>query len=122
MIRRLAPVLFLLVACEGHKKDPAGKGGGASDKVASCNMPGLSSCREYRGGNLALGDEMLRSLCTETGVGSAQFTASPCPTEKLLGTCQKNEGKDFFYEGYPIAITDAESGCKDGGGTFSAAR
>jgi hypothetical protein len=97
------------------KKDLAS---GDNGKVASCYAEEAQSCREYRGGNLALGTKSLEDLCTVV-VKSAKFTETACPTAKLIGTCAKDEGKDFFYEGYyepPKAIEDR---CKQSGGTFS---
>ncbi len=109
----LALALAAGVGCD-NKQAPGG--GGAGGKVASCNLPGLHSCREYRGGNLALGEDSLRGLCT--GASDAAFTSTPCPTASVIGSCAKAEGKDYFYEGYVIPLADAEQMCKDGGGTF----
>lgn len=117
---RLASILalFTLVACSDDK--PKGSGGKHAGKVASCNMPTVQMCVEYRDANLALGTEMLERLCTgPAGSPDAKFTASPCPTEKVIGTCKKNENKDFFYEGFPMPIADVEADCKRGEGAFS---
>ena len=106
-------VLALLLAAGCSK----GSGGPKDDgKVASCNMPSLQSCREYRGGNLALGTESLAKLCT--AVGDFKFTETPCPTAGVIGVCAMNEGTDYFYTGYAIPMADAEKSCKQGGHTF----
>lgn len=109
-----------LAACGSGDKDKGGgdkKGGGGDDKVASCNQAKIHSCREYRGGNLAIGTDSLKKLCSAIEPGD--FTDKPCPTEKLVGSCAKPEGKDFFYEGYPIPAADAEKQCKDSGGSWA---
>lgn len=104
-----------LVIAAGCGKD---KGKSADDgKVASCNVDTLFTCREYRGGNLALGTKQLAELCT-TLVSTAKFTETACPTVRLIGTCTKPEGKDFFYEGYEGG--DVAKSCTDLGGTYSA--
>jgi hypothetical protein len=83
-------------------------------------MPSAMSCREYRGDNLALGTESLAKLCSPEISASAKFSETPCPTAKVIGTCAKPTGKDFFYEGYPIPAADVEKDCQAGGGTFAA--
>jgi hypothetical protein len=94
---------------------PSSSGGG---KVASCNMPSLKNCREYSGGNLALGTDSLKSLCT--GVDkTAEFKDVACPTDALIAVCDKKEGKDLFYKDYPIALDGIEKDCKAAGGTFT---
>lgn len=110
---RIALGLLLVAAC--------GKGGaneGAKDngKVASCNIASMKTCVEYRGANLALGTESLAKLCTAV-VSSATFTETPCPTAGVIGTCQRNEGKDFFYEGFEG--TSDEKSCTARGGKFA---
>ncbi len=97
------------------------KGGGAAKddgKVASCNMPSMGSCREYRGGNLALGTESLAKLCT--AVGNFTFTETPCPTAGVIGVCAMNEGTDFYYTGYEIPMERTEKRCTEGGHKFRA--
>lgn len=86
-------------------------------KVASCNMEAAHSCREYRDDNLALGVESLQQLCTVV-VSTAKFSETACPTARVIGTCTKPEGKDFFYEGYE-GSQGLEASCKGLGGTFS---
>ncbi len=95
------------------------KGGKAADdgKVASCNMPSLQSCREYRGGNLALGTENLAKLCE---IGNFKLTETPCPTENIIGICAMNEGTDFHYTGYAIPVADIEKSCTERGHKFRA--
>ena len=112
---KLALVLFALVLAAGCKKDDAGGSGGG--KVASCLAEAAQSCREYRGGNLALGTESLAELCTAV-ISSAKFTETACPIAKLIGTCATPEGKDFFYEGYAADAAKIAETCKSGGGTF----
>ncbi len=115
----LLAAVALGAGCGGEKDEGAGKGGGgkAGGKVASCNVPSMGTCREYRDGNLALGDDMLKRLCT--GSDSATFTSSPCPTDKLVASCTKKEGKDYYYEAYPLPLADTEADCKRNEGTFA---
>jgi hypothetical protein len=110
----LAPVLALVLATG------CSKGGAAKDdgKVASCNMPTMQSCREYRGGNLTLGTESLAKLCTT--LGSFTFSETPCPTAGVIGVCAMNEGTDFYYTGYEIPMERTEKRCTEGGHTFRA--
>jgi hypothetical protein len=104
---------LLLAGCS--KKDAADD---FADKIASCNMPGLQSCVEYRGANLALGTKLVEELCKMPNE-DMRFGLVPCPTEKVIGTCQRNEGKDFYYEGYMIPIAKVEKSCTERGGTFA---
>ena len=112
-------VLALARAAGCSKKDKSdGSSAAGSGKVASCVMEAVQSCREYRGDNLALGTESLEKLCTVV-VSSAKFTDTACPTEKVIATCAKPEGKDFFYEGYAEPAQQIEESCKQSGGTFA---
>lgn len=112
----LISVLALVLSAGCSKKDGAA-GGGDDGKVASCLMESVQGCREYRGGNLAMGTDMIKDLCT-TVIKTAKFSDTPCPTEKIVGTCAKPEGKDFFYEGGTDDAAKIEANCKQGGGTF----
>lgn len=102
-------LLLLMVACSKGSSSEEGK-------VASCYAEAVQSCVEYRGGNLALGTESLAKLCTSL-VDTAKFSETACPTAKLVSTCQRAEGKDFYYEGYP-GKTD-EASCASRGGKFA---
>lgn len=104
-------LLLILIALFGCNKKSA------SGKVASCNMEAVHSCREYRDANLALGVESLEKLCTGV-VSSAKFSEAACPTARVIATCTKPEGKDFFYEGYE-SPQQIEESCKQMGGAFS---
>ena len=107
--------LLLVAACsKGGDKPGADKEGG---KVASCNMPSLQSCREYRGGNLALGVEYVAKICA---IGNFTLTETPCPTAGVIGVCAMNEGTDFYYGDYAIPKAELESSCKSRGGTYRA--
>lgn len=103
---KLVIALVLVIACGGKKSD---------DKVASCLSESVHSCVEYRGGNLALGTESLAKLCTVV-VSTSKFSETACPTANAIGTCQRSEGKDFFYQGYEGEI---EKSCTSRGGTFA---
>ena len=112
MTFRHALVLSLVLAgCSKGGDKPA------DNKVASCNMPSLQSCREYRGGNLALGTENLAKLCE---IGSFKLTETPCPTANVIGVCAMNEGTDYFYTGYAIPVAETESSCTSRGHKFRA--
>lgn len=113
----LLAAVALGAGCGGKKEDGKGGGAKAGGKVASCDVPSMGTCREYRDGNLALGDDMLKRLCT--GSESASFTSTPCPTDKLVATCTKKEGKDFYYAAYPLPLADTEADCKRNDGTFA---
>ncbi|MDB4963265.1 MAG: hypothetical protein JWP01_3264 [Myxococcales bacterium] len=108
-------VLCALVLTGCSKKDPADD---FADRIASCNMPTLQSCQEYRGANLALGTKLVEELCKSPNM-DMRFGLVPCPTEKMIGSCQRNEGKDFYYEGYVIELAKLESSCTERGGTFA---
>jgi len=101
-------IVMLLAAC-GKKSDDG--------KVASCFSESIHSCVEYRGGNLALGTENLAKLCTAV-VSTSKFSETPCPTANLLGSCQRDEGKDFFYQGYE-GDPEIEKSCTSRGGKFA---
>lgn len=119
----LVAVSLAAVACGSKDSDAAGSSSAAAskdDKVASCNMPSAGSCREYRGGNLALGTDNLKKLCSPQISKDAAFADTACPTEKLKGTCKKPEGTDFYYEGSLLTLENAEKYCKDGKGTWTA--
>jgi hypothetical protein len=116
---KLTPLLVGLALVAGCKNDKDKAAPSASGKVASCLMASVQSCREYRDGNLALGTDSLQKLCT-TAVSSAKFAEVGCPADKVIGTCTKPEGKDFFYEGYFDTAQKIEETCKQGGGTFAA--
>jgi hypothetical protein len=116
---RFALVLTLALGCSNDKKDG---GGGKKEEgpVASCKNPSLFMCREYRGGNLALGEEPLKELCLAAGGKDVAFTSEPCPTDKLLGACKAAEYKDYFYEGFGQTTAELEEACKFfGDSTFS---
>ena len=103
--------LLLVAACsKGTDKPDDGK-------VASCNMPSLQSCREYRGGNLALGTENLAKLCE---IGNFKLTETACPTANLIGICKMNEGTDYFYTDYAIPAAELEGSCTKMNGKFTA--
>ena len=103
--------LILVAACSKGTDKPK------DDKVASCNMPSLQSCREYRGGNLALGTENLAKLCA---IGNFKLTETACPTTNVIGVCAMNEGTDFFYTDYAIPAAELEGSCSKSGGKFTA--
>jgi hypothetical protein len=105
---RTALLLLMITACN--------KGAKTDGKVASCNIASMNTCVEYRGGNLALGTENLAKLCTVV-VSSAAFSETPCPTANVLSTCQRDEGKDFFYQGFEGM--DLEKSCTERGGKFA---
>jgi hypothetical protein len=116
-MRNLALVLLVVVAACGKKSDSeSSSSGGGGGKVASCNSESMHSCREYRDGNLALGTESIEKLCTVVDK-AAKFSNTACPAG-AIGSCKMNEGKDYFYEGYPLA-DKMEEGCKSMGGTFA---
>lgn len=118
---KLVVIVAFLAACGGGDKAKDDKGGGdkkSDDKVASCNQPKIGGCREYRGGNLALGTDSLKKLCSAMSPGD--FTEKPCPTEKVTGTCTKPEGKDYYYaDNNPVPLENLEKYCKEGGGTWA---
>ncbi|MBU1238571.1 hypothetical protein KKF84_02585 [Myxococcota bacterium] len=106
-------ILLMTIVISGMAIVTTGCSKGKSDKkegkVASCNMPKLQSCREYRDDNLALGTDMLRTLCGKTG----DFKDTACPEKDLIGTCKVSEHKDFFYKGYVIPLKSLEKSCND---------
>ena len=103
--------LILAAACSKGTDKPK------DDKVASCNMPSLQSCREYRNGNLALGTENLAKLCE---IGNFKLTETACPTANVIGVCAMDEGTDYFYTGYAIPVAKLESSCTSRGHKFRA--
>lgn len=115
-MRNLALVLLVIGAAACGKKSDSGSAA-SGGKVASCNSTAMHSCREYRDANLALGSDSLAKLCTAVDK-DAKFTGDACPTAGAIGTCKFNEGKDFFYDGYPLADKMEET-CKSMSGTFA---
>jgi len=111
--RSLLPLL-ILAACKS-----GGDSKTADDQVASCDMPEVKQCREYRGGNLALGTDSLKKLCT--GMPGMVFATTPCPSANLAATCAKSEGTDLYYAGSELLET-AERYCKQAGGAFTRAK
>jgi hypothetical protein len=116
----LAVLTVVLTGCgktsdkPADKADKADKAGG--DKVASCLSDSQHSCREYSAANLEAGVD-LKSLCT-TVDKAAKYAEVACPTAKVIATCGGPEGKDLFYDGYPIGLADIEKDCKANGKTF----
>jgi hypothetical protein len=105
---RIALLLLMITACNKGAKD---------DKVASCNLASMKTCIEYRDGNLALGTEHLAKLCAIAGdVG--KFSETPCPTANITGTCQRKEGKDYFYQGFD-GVPDLVKACTERDGKFA---
>jgi len=104
-------VLFALMACGGTKEDARG------EAVASCTQASLHACLEYRGANLAAGSASLAKLCSAVAPGD--FKMTPCATAQRIGSCARLTGTDVYYEGYPIALPDAERSCKESNGTFA---
>jgi hypothetical protein len=117
-MQRLPIAIALVLSIAACGKDEGG-GSRRDDKVASCNMPSVQTCVEYRGANLAAGEDNLARLCNAAGISSAQFTMTACPTEGVTATCKTRESKDFIYEGYPIPVADFEKECKRKEGVFS---
>ena len=101
-------IVLVLAACSKKSADDG--------KAASCLLESMHTCVEYRGGNLALGTENLAKLCT-VAISTAKFSETPCPTANMIGACQRDEGKDIFYQGYEGAAD--EKSCTDRGGKFS---
>lgn len=87
-------------------------GGGGADTLASCNTT-HSECTEYSQANRAIGDDYLKKLCTGL---EGTFATTPCPKENQTGRCHKDEGTKVFYQGYPMAMADAEKMCAETGG------
>jgi len=118
--RKLLP-LVILAACGGGKDSTdTKKSPPADDKVASCYSAKAGSCREYKGGNLAAGTDMLEKLCKAANdtIAPSTFKMEACPTAGVTGSCAKPEGKDYFYKEWPISPADSEKQCKDSGGTW----
>jgi hypothetical protein len=105
-------VLALLLGCGGKKEEGAAGagGGGGGGKVASCSIPSMQTCKEYRGDNLALGTESLAKLCKGI-TNDAVFADVACPPEKVIASCQLQTGKDFYYEGYPGTKEGIDKAC-----------
>jgi hypothetical protein len=118
-MQRLLIASALVLTIAGCGKDDSKDKGYRAGEVGSCNIPSVQTCVEYRGANLAAGEDNLARLCKAAGVSSAEFTMTACPTEHVIGTCKAREGKDFIYEGYPMPVADFEAECKRKEGTFS---
>jgi len=110
---KFAVLALALAACG---KSSSSSSAADDGKVASCNMASLGSCREYLGGNLALGTDSLKKLC---GVATtAEFKEVACPTAGVIASCAMPEGKDYYYAAYPSSVEDLEKSCSARGGTF----
>lgn len=114
-MKRIALLLLVAAACGKSDKDKMpGEG-----KVASCNMDSMHACVEYRDANLALGTKNLQELCTVV-VKTAVFAETPCPTANIIASCQRNEGKDIYYQGYDVTpVADIEKQCTERGGKYA---
>ena len=110
-MRSSALLLVALAACGGAKQDAR------DEAVGSCNQPSIHGCVEYRGANLAAGTDNLAKLCSAVAPGDFKMMA--CPTAQRIGSCARLTGTDVYYEGYPIALPDAERSCKESNGTFA---
>jgi hypothetical protein len=112
----VALALVLAAAC-GSSKDKAAGGGG--DAEVSCHSPQFDECTEYNKANRALGDDHLKKLCTSF---QGTFATTPCPTDKMLGKCRRDEGTKVFYEGYAITGEELARMCTSSEGTWQAAK
>ena len=96
-MQRLPIAIALVLTLAACGKDDSKDKGYRAGEVASCNMPSVQTCEEYRGANLAAGEDNLARLCQAGGISSAEFAMKACPTEHVVGTCKKREGKRFIY-------------------------
>jgi hypothetical protein len=110
----IVSLVAYLIACGSKSSEDKSR---SDEKIASCNMPKLGTCREYNSNNLALGSGSLAKLCGTGTTGT--FAMIACPTDKLVGSCAKPESKDYFYEGYIGDAARLEGDCKSAGGTFA---
>jgi hypothetical protein len=89
---------------------PAAGGGGVR---ASCdNRRGTNACVDYTQEAMVLGEEAMRGLCTGT---NGVFATSPCPTDRMIGTCATSGGQlHRYYAGEPLSFTvdSASSDCR----------
>lgn len=112
----VALALVMAAAC-GSSKDKAAGGGGGPE--VSCHTPQFNECTEYNKSNRALGDDHLKKLCTTL---EGTFATTPCPTDKMLGKCGRNEGTKVFYPGYATTGEELARMCTSSEGTWQAAK
>lgn len=113
MKRLFVAVLFVAACGKSDKDKMPGEG-----KVASCNMESMKACVEYRDGNLAIGTKHIQDLCTAV-IKTAVFAETPCPTANVIASCQRDEGKDIYYQGYDVETVEGiEKSCTARGGKF----
>jgi len=63
---------------------------------ASCNTPTMGVCTEYTEEAFVLGEELVKTTCTET---KGSYGPAKCPTEKRLGTCVSAGMSRQYYPG-----------------------
>jgi hypothetical protein len=89
--------LGLTLAASGCTKEkPAEAVKAAPAFKASCNTPTMGVCTEYTEAAFILGEELVKTGCTET---KGSWGPAKCPTEKRLGTCVSAGMSRLYYPG-----------------------
>lgn len=95
-------------ACTKDKPAAEAKAAAPSFK-ASCNAPNLGTCTEYTEEAFVLGEELMKTTCTET---KGTWSPAKCPTEKRIGTCLSAGMSRLYYPGGMFEYS-ADSASKD---------
>lgn len=96
-------------ACTKDKAADAPAKAAAPSFKASCNTPAMGTCTEYTEEAFVLGEELMKTTCTET---KGTWGPAKCPTEKRLGTCVSAGLSRLYYPGGMFEYS-ADSASKD---------
>lgn len=102
----LFSLAVLLAACAKDRDNPPKP---APAFKASCSTPALGVCTEYSEDAFVLGEEVLKTTCTET---KGTWSPARCPGEKKLGGCTMPGQVRVYYPGGDLAYS-ADSAMKD---------
>lgn len=85
----------------------------------TCNQPSNHLCYQTTPPAFTLAGE--QAGCEGMGGTGTWTEGGECPTENVIGTCQKERNNEtrYFYEG--VTAAQAEPSCTMFGGTFTAA-
>ena len=109
-----AAVLSLaLIACDDKKSSGAARSGATADAIkASCNSPKLGVCTDYTEAAFVLGEELVKTACTET---KGSWSPAKCVGEKRLGSCNMEGSIRHYYPGgdFDYSAASAKTDCTD---------
>ena len=104
-------VAIALAACgkpSGDKPGQATTTSAKAPKGGSCMEENAGLCSEYNDNPLG----MAEGACT--GMFKGKYAKTACPTENLMGICEKKDEKEFYYFGNSQGawVEDAKKDCE----------